>query len=102
MAGPEISRQIRPAEVEWDIESVKDVLKTAISPSVKLAVDASGKCVKETYPSIPDPVIDWATDVSAQATTKCAEKALDQSVDSSFKNHDSLGSRVVLCVRSWF
>ncbi len=105
MSVPERASPIRPGEVEWDPAPVKNVLKTAISPCTKVAVDASGKCIKEAadqaYPTLPGPVKDWALDASAKEATKCADKAMDRSVDSSFETPASLGSRAILYVKSW-
>ena len=68
-------------------------------------VEDQYKCIKEAadqaYPSLPGPVKDWALDASAKEATKCADKAMNRSVDSCFDSRESLGSRAILYIKSW-
>ncbi len=90
--------------MEYDPAPIKSILKTAVHPCTKVAIEASGKCIKDSTGescSIPGPVKEWALEACAQETTQRANKAIDNSIDSSFRAPESLGSRIVVYLKSW-
>ncbi|HEU63852.1 MAG: hypothetical protein KR126chlam4_00789 [Candidatus Anoxychlamydiales bacterium] len=99
MSSSIVASPIRSPRIEWDNESVKTVLKTALPIGAKIALDASGTCAKQASDHVcsdlPSEVKAAAIDVSTQQVSTCASKALDKSVDSCFATDSSWGSRIV-------